>query len=129
MPRSRTSRAQPADGPNAPFGGDASRFVPRTPFGPQGDPVFGSSAQEGDYMPKQNSGVMFQGMDMTAPAMQPPSFLDMAQDAFPSRQPETGSVLSGLRNQKEVAKPRQIVGLNGEPYTPKTKAGGPVGLN
>jgi len=81
-----------------------------------------------DDQVKPNSGVMYQGMDMTMPVANELSDFKGAA-VTPPRKPSAGSVLSGLRGKKAPAKPRQIVGLNGEPYTPKTKAGGPVGLD
>ena len=110
MPRSTYSRPQP-EGYRPPFGGSQARFVPQAPFGGQDRTLRGAPADEGGYMPKQNSGVMFHGMDMTAPAAQERSFVDIAQQGIPPRTAEPQDVLSGLRKDVQKKNVGSIAGI------------------
>lgn len=85
-----------------------------SPFGGPSLPPFRESRTEPpvDEMPKMNSGVYYQGVDVTAPAAPQRSFVDMAADAqfddsrpMPTRKPQPQQLLQGLASKKTPVYP------------------------
>ena len=115
-PGGRVSPINQPPAPNAsPFGGPSlPPFRDSRMFGGPSLPPFRDSrtAPPVDEMPKMNSGVYYQGVDVTAPAAPQRSFVDMAADAqfddsrpMPTRKPQPQQLLQGLASKKTPVYP------------------------